>query len=82
MVLLTTTYGNFLDRMADIAEDLVDDLVLDKKSREEVLSEYYTQEDIDAYWFNRNLSDAIDKAEDRAYSHLDESILPNNFWNE
>lgn len=82
LMILTTAYSALLSRVAEISEDLIDSLVLDNEAREAITREYYTQEDIDVFCFNKKTSNDIDEAESLAYNHLDESILPDNFWND
>lgn len=86
MIMLINRYSNFIYEIADKAEDLLDDLALNKEALKGFQSTY-TQEQIDEYNEQLKLKEFFEEVEesDRQAAidgGLDSSILGDNFWNE
>ena len=77
MIMLINTYTNFLMRIGSECNDIIEQLALSDNYREEFRKAIYDQDELDS-WAQL---DKIERLE-RKHAQLDESILPDNFWNE
>ena len=78
--MLIDTYSTFLDHVGSTFEELLYELTLDDKARQEFIEETYTLEDVShlkaCIEFDKEWEEIENDME------LDDSTLPDNFWNE
>ncbi len=77
MITLINTYTDLLNSIASECDDIIESLALNDAYRENFKLGMYDKDTL-AEWEEFNKQEAWE----RKHAQLDESILPDNFWNE